>query len=422
VRASPGATLAAGWRGLLAPLAQRDFRLLWAANGLWWNCVFMEQIIFGWLALGLTDSAWWVALLGFFRSAPVSVIGLLGAPLVERFQRRRVILMLQLANLAGLAAVAALNWAGDLTYWHLAAVSLTNGAAWSMDWPTRRALLPDLVGRERVVDGVLLENALQSASRIAGPLAAGTAMALLGSGRSLALLCGISAIAALCLAGLRTPARTPGRSAGVAASWTRVREGLHYVLAQPRILGVVLITVTMNVWAFPFQSLLPVFARDVLGRGPAGLGLLSAAHGAGVLFGLAAVQAARRRWANESIFGWGSVLSAAFILFFALSDAFALSAFLLMVAGMGQACFSTMQSSITLMAASDEMRSRAMSSVVLAIGLQPLGRLQSGAVAAVWGAPVSVLAMAALALLTTAAAMGLVRGFVRRDPVAAGDG
>lgn len=59
-----------GWRGFLSPLGNRDFRRLWLANGLWWHCVFMELVIFGWLALTLTDSAWWVSLLGFFRSRP----------------------------------------------------------------------------------------------------------------------------------------------------------------------------------------------------------------------------------------------------------------------------------------------------------------------------------------------------------------
>ena len=413
MRGAPDSAAATGWRGFVAPLGLGDFRRLWLANGLWWNSLFMEQVIFGWLALSLTDSAWWVALLGFFRSAPVSLTGVLGASLAERFQRRHLILFLQLVNLSGLAAIALLHWGGHLAYWHLAAVSLANGAAWSLDWPTRRALIPDLVGRGRVVDGVMLDNVLQSVSRIAGPLLAGTAMAALGTGRSLGLLCAASALAAASLAGLRTGARAPVAASGVRQSVERLRGGLTYVLAQPRILGVVLVTVTMNVWAFPFQGLLPVFARDVLGRGPAGLGLLGAAHGVGVLAGLAAVQGARRQWSNEAIFGWGSVLSTAGILCFALSQYFALSLAMLVVAGLGQACFSTMQSSIPLMAASEEMRARAMGAVVLAIGLGPFGRLQSGAVAALWGAPLSVAAMALLAMSTTAGAMAAVRGFVR---------
>ena len=412
----------AGWRGFLAPLRIGDFRRLWLANGLWWNSMFMEQVIFGWLALSLTDSAWWVALLGFFRSAPVSITGVFGATITERFQRRRVILCLQVSNLIGLGTIALLYWFGALAYWHLAAVSLANGAAWSMDWPTRRALIPDLVGRDRVVDGVLLDNVLQSASRIAGPLAAGAAMATLGARESLVLVWAASALSVGCLARLRTAARAPVAPRGLRESWQRVRGGLAYVAAEPRILGVVLVTVTMNVWAFPFQGLLPVFARDVLGRGPGGLGVLSAAPGLGVLLGLAVVQLARRRWANEAIYGWGSVLSGLGILLFALSTSFPLSALLLVVAGLGQACFSTMQSSITLMSSTDDMRARAMSAVVLAIGLGPLGRLQSGAMAALWSTPASIAIMALLAMGTTGAAMGLVPGFVRSSRSATSSG
>jgi predicted MFS family arabinose efflux permease len=191
-----------------------------------------------------------------------------------------------------------------------------------------------------------------------------------------------------------------------------VREGLKYVRVRPRILGVLLITVFMNVWAFPFITLLPVFARDVLGRGPIGLGLLGAAHGVGAFLGLFVVHWGRRRWSNEALFTGGSILSCLGLVGFASSPYFLLSAAFLFVSGVGQAGFSIMQSAIILVEAVDAMRSRVMGTLVLAIGGGPLGRLQGGAMAEAWGAPLAVGTMAGCAGLMTLLAGILLRGFI----------
>lgn len=399
---------------LLTPLHNRDFLLLWLANGLWWQAMWMEQVVFGWLALSLTDSAWWVALLGFFRSIPLLFIGPFSSSIIDRFERRTLILWAQALSAAGYVMLVGLMWFERLEYWHLAMVALANGAGWAVDWPTRRTLVPDLVGKARVVEAMVLENIIQSLTRISGPLGAGSLLAGIGMLGGLEALAGLAGLGALLLLGLRTPARAPAAPGGLRVSWERMGEGLRYVRRQPRIWGVVLITAIMNSWAFPFQGLLPVFARDVLGQGPMGLGLLGAANGVGTLVGLLAVNWSRRWWSNEWLFGGGSALACAGIMGFSCSSSFHLSLALLVISGLGQAGFSIMQSSITLVEATDEMRSRAMGAVVLAIGAGPLGRLQSGAMAASWGAPLAVGALAVGALLATAGTLALLPGFTAR--------
>lgn len=395
----------------LSPLENRDFFRLWLANGLWWQSMWMEQVVFGWLALSLTDSAWWVALMGFFRSIPLLFIGPFSAAITDRCQRRALILGMQVAGALGYGLLALLLGFGALRYWHLALVALVNGAGWALDWPTRRALVPDLVGKARVVDAMVLENIIQSLTRISGPLGAGSLLAGIGTLGGLEALAGLGALGALLLAGLKTRARAPAAPGGLRVSWQRMGEGLRYVRRQPRLWGVVLITAIMNAWGFSFQGLLPVFARDVLGQGPMGLGLLGAANGSGTLAGLVAVHWSRRRWSNERLFSGGSALACLGVAGFACSSSFYLSLSLLVVSGFGQAGFSIMQSSITLVEAADEMRSRAMGAVVLAIGTGPLGRLQSGAMAVSWGAPLAVGALAVGALLAVLGTLALLPGF-----------
>ncbi|MED5414154.1 MAG: MFS transporter [Candidatus Latescibacterota bacterium] len=402
-------------RTLLTPLRRPDFIRLWMADGLWWQSMWMETLVTGWLALEMTDSAWWVSVVAFCRNIPVPLVGFLGPVWVERFRRRRVIQALQSVNLLAALTLAILYHFGRLEYWHLTMVSLANGAAWALDWPTRRALLPDLVGRDHVVDAMVLENVLQSLTRLSGPLLAGLAMQHLGAGGALWILCLIGGTGLLVLLGLRTDSHSPEQTAGIRDALARTREGLRYVRGNSAILGTLIITVIMNAWAFPFQALLPVFARDVLGQGPFGLGLLGAANGAGAMVGLLLVNLSRRSFGHPVIFSTGSILACVGLVAFSLSSSMTLSLAALAIAGVGQAGFSIMQSSIILVEATDQMRSRAMGALVIAIGVGPLGRVQAGAMAAAWSAPVAVFCMAASGALATLAVVLLLLGFVRRS-------
>ncbi|MDP6983532.1 MAG: MFS transporter [Candidatus Latescibacteria bacterium] len=402
-------------RTLLTPLRRPDFIRLWMADGLWWQSMWMETLVTGWLALEMTDSAWWVSVVAFCRNIPVPLVGFFGPVWVERFRRRRVIQALQSVNLLAALTLAILYHFGRLEYWHLTMVSLANGAAWALDWPTRRALLPDLVGRDHVVDAMVLENVLQSLTRLSGPLLAGLAMQHLGAGGTLWILCLIGGTGLLVLLGLRTDSHSPEQTAGIRDALARTREGLRYVRGNSAILGTLIITVIMNAWAFPFQALLPVFARDVLGQGPFGLGLLGAANGAGAMVGLLLVNLSRRSFGHPVIFSTGSILACVGLLAFSLSSSMTLSLAALAIAGVGQAGFSIMQSSIILVEATDQMRSRAMGALVIAIGVGPLGRVQAGAMAAAWSAPVAVFCMAASGALATLAVVLLLLGFVRRS-------
>jgi predicted MFS family arabinose efflux permease len=190
--------------------------------------------------------------------------------------------------------------------------------------------------------------------------------------------------------------------------WNLVAEGLRYVGHNQAILAVVLITLVMNLWYFPYMNLLPVFARDVLGQGPVGLGFLGAASGVGALIGLFIINRLRHRISSGWILTVGTFGMSLCLLAFALSSTYAFSWVMLLCAGVGQACFGIMQSSIILLAASDEMRSRAMGTLVLAIGSDPLGKLQAGYLAELFGAQLTVAVQAgaaALALLVIAAAL-----------------
>ena len=398
---------------VLAPLSNGDFVRLWLANGLWWQAMWIEMMVLGWLALELTDSPWWVQVIGFYRSIPLLLIGLFGSAITDRFKRRHLVLTLQAANVAAALSLVLLLWSGNLKFWHLSVVALAMGSTWALDWPTRRSMIPDLVGKAQTVDAMVLENFIQGFTRISGPLAAGYIMAVYGNLGALIILVGLGLLSLLSLSGLKTDSQAPIKSVGIRATWTEMRQGWIYIRESAPILGVFLITIFVNVWAFPYMNLLPVFARDIFGQGPEGMGWLGAANGVGAFIGLGVIHLGRRKLSNEWLFISGSLVSSIGVVFFALSGTYELSLLMLFCSGLGQAGFSIMQSSIILVESSDEMRSRAMSGLVVAIGVGPFGRLQSGAMAEVWGPRIAVGVMAVMAAVGTLLAGLFVRGFAR---------
>ncbi len=376
--------------GALHPLRIVDYRRLLTSNSLWWLTLFMENVALGWLVLELTNSPWMVAVMGFFRSIPLLVFGLVGGAIIDRFGRRPVILSAQALNFSIYATLAVLLTLGRVHLWQLAIASFLLGTAWAMDRPARRALVPDLVGKERTVDALLLESFAQGGAQMIGPGFAGFLLAVLGPQGCIGLMAVFSATVFLVLRGLRDRPIPRTNMRPAASPWTVLGESMRYAAHHQPIFGVLIITVAFNLLLIPYVTLLPVFARDVLGVGPVGLGLLGSATGVGSFIGLLLINRLRRTISNGWILLAGTFAACITLFIFSQSQVYALSLGLLVVSGIGTSCFGIMQSSIILLSASDEMRQRTLGLVVLAIGADPFGKLQIGAMAQAFGAPFAV--------------------------------
>ncbi len=409
--------------GVRETLANSDYRLLLGSSTLWWLAHYMEMIVLGWLVLELTDSAGLVGLVGFCRSIPSLLIGGFGGLLSDRIGRRPLIIASQTLTFCMYATVAVLLAAGQLALWHLVVIALTLGCAWAMDWPTRRALIPDLVGRPRVIDALMLENLGMSVARALGPLLAGIVLDAFNVLGCFLTLSGLSAISLLLLRALSRQPIPQTSSPTSASPLAQIRESVLYVRQNQSILAVTLITMIMNMLAFPYMNFLPVFARDVLHQGPVGLGYLGASVGIGNVVGLFLVNWARRYASAGWIFIAGTLLHCLALLSFTTSSVFAVSWAFLLLVGIGHACFGIMQSSIVLLAAADERRGQAMGAIAVAIGAGPFGRLQTGVLADAFGAPLAVGAEVALAALLVSTVAFTLPGLRQVDssPAKAGE-
>jgi MFS family permease len=398
-------------------LSNLDYRRLLAGTVIWWQCFYMEMVVLGWLVFDLSNSARMVSLVGFCRTLPLLLVSLFSGPIIDYFGRRRMVIAAQSANLAAYLAIVLLLWSGKAAPWNIAIVAFCLGSAWAIDWPTRRSLVPDMLGKERMFDGLLLESFIVGLTRIIAPSMAGALIARYGAigcytGMAILSVCALSILIPLIHgAGPRGP------KAFRAAALPIASEGMRYVRSNQTILAVVLITLVMNMWIFPYVSLLPVFAREVLHKGPIELGFLSTGTGLGSFLGLVILNVLRQRVNVGTLFvigtGWLCIALAAF----ALSRVYPLSWAMLVCAGMGMACFGTLQSTIVLLATSDEMRSRVMGILVLAIGGDPLGQLQIGTLAERFGVQATLAGQASAALLALVLIVVLLPQVIRPQPV-----
>jgi MFS family permease len=364
------------------------YRYLWSASVLWNQARWMDRVVLGWVVLEMTDSAWDLAVLEALRWLPLLMLGMAGGAIADRIDRRWVLIGAQTLALVVCATSAVLLALGAFSFGLALVATLLLGVQWAIDWPTRRALIPDLVGRERTVNAVALEAVSQNVTRIAGPLLAGALIATWSSAAAFACmsLFYVVEIALLKLMPLKVQPRAP--TTGPMLRY--LTDGFASMRTNQPILGVLLVSALMNILVFPYQQLLPVFARDALHVDAVGLGMLSAAAGLGSVIGAVAIASSLRVPRSGMLFWVGSCLMSVCLAAFAVSSGFMLALGLLALSGLGQAAFASLQSTIVLSNATDHLRGRAMGALTLAIGCTPFGSLEMGALAVALGAPLAV--------------------------------
>lgn len=372
----------------------RSYRYLWLASVLWNQARWMDQVVLGWVVLDMTNSAWNVAVVGAVRWLPLLLFGLMGGAIADRFDRRWLLISAQGLGLGVCAVSGVLLALGLFSYPMALLATFLLGLQWAVDWPTRRALIPDLVGRELTINAIALEAVSMNITRIIGPLVAGALIAYVSPAAAFGVMSLLYVIEIVVLKFMPLAVHAQHVASGPVLRY--LRDGLSSLARNQVIVGVLLVSACMNILVFPYQQLLPVFARDVLYVDTVGLGLLGAASGIGSLIGALAI-ASSGRVPRSGLFFWvGSCLMSLFVAGFALATDFPVALVLIAVAGLGQSAFASLQSTIVLGSASDQLRGRAMGALTLAIGSAPIGTLEIGALTVVLGAPLAVALNASL--------------------------
>ncbi len=383
---------------MLEPLRDERYRLLWLTGLCASTARWMDLVVLGWLALAFTDSPLLVGVAAFCRAAPMMAFGPFAGVLADRLPRVRVMLAVQALNVAA-SSLLGLLFAFELAgFGVLVAIQVILGVAWVLDFPSRRTVLFVVAGRERLTAAVSLETMSMQAAKMVGPLVGGVLLARIGPAACYFVFAILSLGAFYTTHRLGRRISLPG-TPGVEPVLESLRDGLREARGHPAVLGVLAITVLMNSLVFPYQQMLPVFARDVLHVGPVPLGLLVTAQGLGALISSAFIGARGGVVGHRRLFVGSSLTGAALLLAFAASPWYALSFALQLAIGATDSGFGTMQSAIVLLTAPERAHGRVMGILSACIGTQPLGSVWIGFLASRVGAPLATGLNAALAVI-----------------------
>jgi MFS family permease len=385
-----------------AALRHRNFRLFFAGYVVSLVGVWMQRVAQSWLVLDLTGSAFYVGLVDAIGTLPVLLFSLYAGAVADRVSRRRMVIATQLGSMIVALAFAAVTFAGWQSIPLVIALAAVLGAAQAFDIPARQSFFTELVGVEDLPSAIALNASAFNATRLVGPAIAGVLIGAAGVAACF-LFNGVSYLAVLAaLAAMRGP---PGRRAvGPAVSaWTNIREGLRYVASDARVRLLLLNVAALSVFGLPVLTLLPVVARQMLGRGAQEYGWMMSAVGGGALAGALALATFGPRIPKGRVLGIAAAVFGLSVTALALARSLAAVLVILVVLGAGMITTTALTNTLLQVLAPDWLRGRVISVYTFAfVGMAPFGALFGGIVAEGFGVA------AALALggtLTTVAAL-----------------
>lgn len=393
------------------------FRLLMLATLTTNTAFWMYQVAVGWLALQMTNSAFFVAMAGFVGGIPLLLLSLPAGVIIDRFDRRNILLLAQLGVMVVSAIFAFLVGTGLIERWSILVLVAAYGSIMSFVFPTRTAIVASLVERRDMANAVGLNSASQNATRVVGPSFAGLLIGLLGVAETFAVAAVMQTVAFAVTTKL--PPLASESSSGAERGLAILTVGARVVAQRPFLLGLIVLALAPTVLVMPYINLMPVFARDVLGLGSTGLGVLLASIGVGTVCGSLAVARSSSNRINTSSQIAAAAAFAACVLAFSLTPIVMVAVLLLFASGWMSASFLAMNQTALQMSVEDDIRGRVLSIYLLTWGMLPIGQLLVGALASQLGTPFAMVVSCLMALMSIAV---IVRRFPSlRQPRAAGD-
>ncbi|MFZ0198114.1 MAG: MFS transporter [Candidatus Sulfotelmatobacter sp.] len=376
-----------GWRAL----RHRNFRLYFSGQSISLVGTWMTRVATSWLVYRLTGSALLLGVVGFAGQIPTFLLAPFAGVLVDRLNRRKMLVWTQaLAGLQSLA-LAALTIAKVINIQEVIWLSVVQGLINAFDMPGRQAFLVQMVeDKQDLGNAIALNSSMVNMARLVGPALAGLVIAAVGEGYCF-LIDGISYLAVIASLLMMRLNVAPARLS-VAPMLEQLKEGWTYVHTFRPIRTILLLFALISLMGMPFMVLMPIFASKVLHGGPHTLGFLLAASGVGAL--ISAISLALRKSVrglttmiqiSAGLFGVGLIC-------FGLSRVLPLSLFLMLIVGFGMMQGLAASNTVIQTLVPEDKRGRVMSYYTMAfVGMTPFGSLLAGALAHRVGAPHAVM-------------------------------
>jgi MFS family permease len=380
-------------------LRYRDYALFWSSDLLASVGHFIQEVALYWIAYEITGSAMALGILGLCGATPRLLLGALGGVLVDRYNRKRLLVVIEFLSVLPVLIFLALYIFGLLEFWHLLGLEILFGSIRAVNPSAAQSILGELVPREHLMNAVSLYTMGFNFARIVGPSLGGVLILWIGVGGCYWVFAASLILAAIGLLLIRLKDE---RAANLDQDFLReFKEGFQYVWNAPLILSSIVAAYTFSVFIVTYQRFLPVFAKEILNVGPEGLGLLMAAPGVGAIASLTFLATIGERWNRGKLLWITTTITPIFLILFCASPVFWLSVVLLALVGAGQVSFRTISRVIIQIEAPRDLLGRVMSVFNMDQGMRSVGSIVMGAFATIFGASLGLALTAILSLIIT---------------------
>ena len=410
-----GAASAPAASGLLGrtfeSLGDRDFRYFWGGMLLLMGGVNIQMVARSQLAYDLTQSPLAVGLVGSGFAPPILLFSLFGGVVADRFDRKRIIQIGQLVSMMIALFIAVSIVTDTVTIFHLVSASVMQGTMWAFLMPARQAIIPQIVGRERMVNAIALSSSGMALMTLAAPGVGGVVYATFGADAAYFVIVGLTAGAFVLTGFLPDVGRQQGRRTSAVLS--EIKEGLRYVMGKRTVMALLVLGLGTTVLAMPFRSLLPVLVDEVFSRGPEAVGLLLSMIGLGALLGSLAFAGMRAGNRRGMILIGTTILSGVSLLLVTAAPAYGAAVAIMVLVGIGDSGRRTLNNALIMEQTDDEHRGRVMGVYMMNFGLMPLGAIPVAVLAEVIGIRYAIALSAALLAAVGVAFLAFSRGIRR---------
>lgn len=351
-----------------------------SAIGFW-----VQQVALSWTVYQVTGSAAMLGAVAFASSIPILIVSPVAGALVDRMDRKRVVIATQLLQMGQAFALAALVFTGSIGATAVLALALLNGIAWTFDAPARQALLPVMIGgRAELPNAIALNSLVMNLARFVGPVLGGALLAWAGEGWCF-LFNGFSFLAVILV--LRRLPTVPAVTRPRGRWRDELTDGLRWVWNDPPSRRLVLLLAVTSFTAPAYQTLMPIFARDVFGGDARLQGLLVSSAGAGALVGTAMLAWRHSLRGLDRVIARSALGAGLGLVAFAFAPTAIAAMFAVAVCGFGVIVTASGVNTMLQSTVDEHRRGRVVSVYLMAfLGVSPLGNLVVGWLAQACGA------------------------------------
>jgi len=245
---------------------------------------WMQVMAQGWVMATLTDKAIWLGAANLAAGIPMLALTMVGGMAADRFDKRKILLITQFVQIGTACGIGLLVLKGQIEIWQILAFAVVLGISNSFEMPTQSAMVPELVGRDQIQNGISIDRSVFHGSRVLGPTIGGYLINWLG--KASAFFANALSFIALIIALLSLPPRTKGTAEEEEKRTSGIVDGFRFVAKDVPSLGMVILIATQSLCIFPIITvMMPLYVRLVLHRGADGLGSLMGASAIGSLVG-----------------------------------------------------------------------------------------------------------------------------------------